>query len=257
MSVLSREPAFAESPTQAAESLQVREASRASHARPRPHFRSVADSLDWQRARALADGAQEFRVVVSLFERQIWVIDGTDTLLNAPAAVASGLTLDYQERSWTFRTPRGRRRVIRRVINPVWTPPDWHYAEVALDHGLKLAHLPSGSEVRLRSGARLTVRSRLVLIIPAGSTRFQALPVDEHIVFDSKLFIPPRGTLNRRISGELGRYAIDLGDGYLIHGTPHASSIGRAITHGCIRLADDDIEWLYENVREGTPVYVF
>ncbi|HEX9564832.1 MAG TPA: L,D-transpeptidase, partial [Gemmatimonadaceae bacterium] len=65
------------------------------------------------------------------------------------------------------------------------------------------------------------------------------------------------GTLNRMIQGELGRYALDLGDGYLIHGTPDPSSIGRAVTHGCIRLGDRDITWLYRHVPVGTPVYIY
>ena len=29
------------------------------------------------------------------------------------------------------------------------------------------------------------------------------------------------------------------------------------MTHGCVRLADDDIEWLYENVPVGTKVYIY
>jgi lipoprotein-anchoring transpeptidase ErfK/SrfK len=29
------------------------------------------------------------------------------------------------------------------------------------------------------------------------------------------------------------------------------------VTHGCVRLADDDIEWLYENVPVGTKVYIY
>ena len=47
------------------------------------------------------------------------------------------------------------------------------------------------------------------------------------------------------------------GDGYLFHGTPLKNSIGLAATHGCIRLRDEDIEWMYENVPVGTKVYIF
>jgi hypothetical protein len=220
-------------------------------------FRSRADSLEYERARRDAGRSTVFRVVISLFDRTVWVIDGDDTVHTAPAAVASGLTLDYADRSWTFRTPRGRHRVLRKAVDPVWTPPDWLYAEVALDYGLKLVALPRSRDVPLRSGSRLTVRGTRVGLIRPGSRVFEPLPVDEHIVFDSKLFIPPIGTENRRIEGELGRFALDLGDGYLIHGTPDERTIGRAITHGCIRLADEDIAWLYERVPIGTPVYIY
>jgi lipoprotein-anchoring transpeptidase ErfK/SrfK len=29
------------------------------------------------------------------------------------------------------------------------------------------------------------------------------------------------------------------------------------VTHGCVRLPDDDIEWLYNNVPLGTKVYLY
>jgi lipoprotein-anchoring transpeptidase ErfK/SrfK len=41
-----------------------------------------------------------------------------------------------------------------------------------------------------------------------------------------------------------------------VHGTDDASSIGRAASHGCIRLSDADITWLAERLPLGTPVVV-
>ena len=204
-------------------------------------FHSRADSADWERARSEAARASEYRVVVSLFDRKVFVIVGPDTLLRAPAAVASGMRLDYAGRSWTFRTPRGRHRVLRKVPDPVWNPPDWLYAEVAYEEKLELQRLTTGKDVHLRDGSVLTMRGNVAGVVPPGSKEFLALPTDEHIVFDGTLFIPPFGSVNRRVKEALGRYALDLGDGYMIHGSPDESAIGRAITHGCIRLGDDDI----------------
>jgi hypothetical protein len=168
--------------------------------------------------------------------------------------VATGNFLVYGGRTWAFRLPLGERRVVRKLVAPVWTPPDWHYAETARDHGLRLAWLTARG-VTLRNGNRLAIRNGRVGLVQPGEG-FGALPVDEHIVFDGTLFIPPLGTANRRISGDLGAYALDLGDGYLIHGTSDSSSIGEASTHGCIRVGDDDLRWLYENVTPGTRVLV-
>jgi L,D-transpeptidase YbiS len=56
---------------------------------------------------------------------------------------------------------------------------------------------------------------------------------------------------------ELGAYAMDLGDGYLIHGTLYQRALGLSITHGCVRLGDADLETVYRKVRVGTPVYIF
>ena len=65
------------------------------------------------------------RLVVSIPDRRLSLVQGRDTLFQAPVAVASGLTLVYGERAWRFQTPRGERQVIRKVMNPVWTPPDF------------------------------------------------------------------------------------------------------------------------------------
>lgn len=219
-------------------------------------FRSYADSIDWERNRRRAERSTGFRVIVSLLDREVLAINGSDTLLRAPAAVASGLTLDYAGRSWTFRTPRGRHVVLGKAADPVWRPPDWVYAEAALEHGLELVRWPASGVVRLRDGSRLVVRDSLVGMTDPYQP-FRPLPVDEHIVFGDTLYIPPYGTLNRRVPGELGSFALDLGDGYLIHGTPHLTSIGMAVTHGCIRLHAENIAWLFENVPRGTPVYIF
>ena len=43
----------------------------------------------------------------------------------------------------------------------------------------------------------------------------------------------------------LGDYALELGDGYEIHGTLYPSLLGRHITHGCVRLNDADLEAVF------------
>jgi lipoprotein-anchoring transpeptidase ErfK/SrfK len=42
--------------------------------------------------------------------------------------------------------------------------------------------------------------------------------------------------------------------GYGIHGTNVPASIGRAASHGCIRMRNRDVEELFELVRTGDPV---
>ena len=64
-------------------------------------------------------------------------------------------------------------------------------------------------------------------------------------------------SVNRRIEGELGFHSLDTGDGILLHGTPHKASIGEAATHGCIRLRDEDILWLYQVIPLETQVYIY
>lgn len=55
----------------------------------------------------------------------------------------------------------------------------------------------------------------------------------------------------------LGHYALYLGlPGIRMHGTLAPGSIGRRASHGCMRLWDNDIEFLYHNVPVGTRVFV-
>ena len=68
---------------------------------------------------------------------------------------------------------------------------------------------------------------------------------------------PPIGHPDRRDTVSLGDYALYLGDGYLIHGTLFQTTLGRRVTHGCIRLGDEDLAWVYQNVPIGAPVWLF
>lgn len=195
------------------------------------------------------------KVEVSVGDRRLWVISGTDTLRTANIAVASGELLRFGARSWRFTTPRGRLIVLGKKADPTWLPPDWHYAEVAKAYALRLRQLPARGVV-LSDGRRVIVRDSLVGLVDAVGGGFLPLPVNEHIVFDNTLFIPPLASHNRHLSGALGPFALDLGNGYLLHGTRDASSIGTASTHGCFRLSDEDIAWLYQHIPVGASVYV-
>jgi len=55
----------------------------------------------------------------------------------------------------------------------------------------------------------------------------------------------------------LGEYAIYLHmKGYLIHGTNNPPSIGRLVSSGCIRMYNDDVKALFDQVKRGTPVNI-
>jgi len=70
-------------------------------------------------------------------------------------------------------------------------------------------------------------------------------------------YLPPRDPEERFDPYSLGDYGLYMGDGYIIHGTLFKSLLGRRVTHGCIRLGDDDLEFVYKNARIGTRVYLF
>ncbi|MFI5228345.1 MAG: L,D-transpeptidase [Gemmatimonadales bacterium] len=217
-------------------------------------FKSRADSINWAHYRGVAERAGGFHLVVSLQDRHLWAVIGDDTVLSAPVAVAKGTTLQFGGHEWTFETPRGIRTVLGKEADPIWQPPEWLYAETAKEYGLKLGHM-TGHPIKLSDGRVLTMKDGVAGLIQDGE--FASLPTDEHIVFDNTLYVPPLGSQNRRVVGELGKYRLNMGDGFLLHGTPDKESIGMAATHGCVRMRDEDIEWLYDHVPVGTKVYIY
>ena len=62
---------------------------------------------------------------------------------------------------------------------------------------------------------------------------------------------------NRLDLTTLGKYAIKLGDGYEIHGTLYPRLLGRHITHGCVRLDDEDLAFAYKYAAVGNRVYIY
>lgn len=69
--------------------------------------------------------------------------------------------------------------------------------------------------------------------------------------------VPPQGHSSRREANVLGDYALILGDGYMIHGTLYQRLIGSPVTHGCVRLLDDDLETIYKTLPIGSKVFIY
>jgi L,D-transpeptidase ErfK/SrfK len=67
----------------------------------------------------------------------------------------------------------------------------------------------------------------------------------------------PQNQSERVEPGVLGEYALGFGKGYFIHGTLYPRLLGKSVTHGCIRLNDDDLRSVYRLARVGTPILIF
>jgi L,D-transpeptidase ErfK/SrfK len=66
--------------------------------------------------------------------------------------------------------------------------------------------------------------------------------------------IPPAYSDERYRRGVLGDYALYLSDEIAIHGTQDESSVGRASSHGCLRMLNADIAVVFPLVQVGTRV---
>jgi L,D-transpeptidase ErfK/SrfK len=67
----------------------------------------------------------------------------------------------------------------------------------------------------------------------------------------------PQDPSQRVETGILGEYALGFGKGYFIHGTLYTRLLGKNVTHGCIRLKDEDLRAAFELAKIGTPVLIF
>lgn len=210
------------------------------------------DSAAWTHALA----ASGERIVVSRETRRLWLMRGDSAVFTAPVAVGRDTIFVYEGKSYDFSTPSGRMVVQGKELAPEWVPPDWHYFEKAVEDDLEPVQLEWNSRIQLSDGTRIEVRKGDVGRVNQFGNWLAFKPGSE-IIFDDKVFIPPFGSPQRRIPEVLGTHRLILGDGYLIHGTPDTDSIGEYASHGCVRMFNADVEWLYGMVETGTPVYLY
>jgi len=198
-------------------------------------------------------------VVVSIQENRLWYKHGDSTLYTTEVATGSGKVLEREGgNQWKFETPRGRLVVQSKDSAPAWIPPDWHFVEQAKKRGLGIVRLSRGETVPAADGAVVTVSgSDVVKRYPDGREVPLTAADGREIVVNGNIIIPPFGTNQRKYPGVLGTRRLNLGDGYALHGTNRPETVGQSVSHGCVRLRNQDIEALYEMVPVGTPVYIY
>ena len=200
-------------------------------------------------------------LVVSVTDRRLWYKHGDSVLFSTQVATGSGRTLVKDGGAgghWKFETPRGRLVVLSKDSMPSWVPPDWHFVEQARKRGLGLVQLARGQELRAADGSVVAVQgSDVVRRWPDGRVTPLAAADGREIVVGGNLVMPPFGTNQRRYPEVLGTRRLNLGDGYALHGTNRPETVGQAVSHGCVRLRNEDVEWLYDHVAVGTPVYIY
>jgi lipoprotein-anchoring transpeptidase ErfK/SrfK len=200
---------------------------------------------------------------------------GGQTVFEAICSTGKGSTLAIDGKTWVFDTPIGKLRVVAKEQDPEWVPPDWHYIEQARKNGMRVVHLAPGQAIDARTGDPvsnrdegvwswfgggrsndvLRVKGDTVVEDNGGSQR--ELPEGKMIVAGDAIVVPPVNTRQRHFKGILGKYRLELGDGYGIHGTDEPDKLGQSVSHGCVRLGDDDIAKLYAMANVGDTVIIY
>jgi L,D-transpeptidase YbiS len=69
--------------------------------------------------------------------------------------------------------------------------------------------------------------------------------------------IPSIYSPKRYIPNVLGDFALGFGDGYLVHGTLYKRFLGLPVTHGCVRLGDEDMQAVFNTLTHGSKIYIY
>lgn len=69
--------------------------------------------------------------------------------------------------------------------------------------------------------------------------------------------IPSARSSERIDYATLGDYALEIGNGYMLHGTLYQRFLGLPVTHGCVRLGDKDLELIYNTLSKGSKVFIY
>lgn len=197
--------------------------------------------------KAIADVQDSnFVITVSTAENHVYARRNGELVFDAVCSTGKNETLRAGGQTMVFRTPIGRFRIQSKEENPMWVPPDWHYIEQARKEGLEVVRLERGKPI-----ADLTVSGDEVLS--------NGYPVEggQLIVRGNAIVIPPVGTKARMWPDVLGTRRLNLGDGYALHGTQAVSQLGQSVSHGCVRLHNDDIARLYDMANVGDEVIIY
>ncbi len=99
-----------------------------------------------------------------------------------------------------------------------------------------------------------TKKSPIDKITPVGTFTIRRVADASQWIFDPKVFNEP-GEPQKDV---YGRWAISFRNPWnlAIHGTNAPWSIGKAVTHGCIRMKNSDIEELVRHVKPGMKLVI-
>ena len=185
-------------------------------------------------------------ITVSTTENRVYARRRGELVFEAVCSTGSNSTLKAGGRTMVFRTPIGRFRIISKEEEPKWVPPDWHYIEEANKNGLDVVRLSPGNCI-----ADVCASGKQVY---AGGGTVQPGSL---IVRGGAVIIPPVGTTARQFPDVLGTHRLNLGDGYALHGTQAVKQLGQAVSHGCVRLHNNDIARLYDMAKVGDEVIIY
>ena len=184
-----------------------------------------------------------------------------------PATVASTMLVVEMDQA-TLRVLQARYRALSRQLTQLMPGQPYIVVDTARNH----LYIKRRDQVMLDalastgSGTILDkpgeTKGQWIFDTPRGEFAVQTKLVNPVWVKPDWAFVEeglaiPKSAADRIEPGVLGEYALGFGKGYFIHGTLYPRLLGKNVTHGCIRLNDDDLKSVYRLARVGTPIMIF
>jgi L,D-transpeptidase YbiS len=196
-------------------------------------------------------------VFLLCLQKIIWAIYPANTkIISQPEQLlAAKQQLEYDlvklDQKLAAKIPRSYYLVINTAAN-----------EFSLYKGTELIRqdkCSTGSYILLKNGDE----QEWMFKTPKGEFRIQSKTTSpvwkkpDWAFIEEGLPVPSANHSSRFEYGVLGDYALSLGHGYLIHGTLFQRFLGLPVTHGCIRLNDDNLELIYNSLSIGAKVFIY
>lgn len=191
---------------------------------------------------------QKTLISIKLHEKDL-ATDQQDELLKAQNGLEK--ELKALDKKLASKTPRSYYIVINSASN-----------EFTLHKGtqtIKKDKCSTGSYILLKNGDQ----QQWMFKTPKGEFRIQGKTTSpvwkkpDWAFVEEGIPVPSANHFSRFEYGVLGDYALNLGHGYLIHGTLYQRFLGLPVTHGCIRLNDENLELIYNSLSVGSKVYIY
>lgn len=173
----------------------------------------------------------------------------------AAGLLAAGSWRDYYHpKAWNPDAPFQPMRLSRLTLPLLQAPESLITANTRIE-----VHLQA-REIRLYQQDRLILKAPVAVgqddwQTPIGDFAVRDMrmnPVWRHPITQEPVGPGPENPLGSRWIGFLVEEDYHIG----IHGTNQETLIGEAVSHGCVRMLEKDIQSLYGHIQIGTPVVV-
>ena len=173
----------------------------------------------------------------------------------AAGLLAAGAWFDYQNpNGWQMEAPFRPMRLARLM------PPLLQAPEGLLTANTRVEVHLQAREIRLYQNEQLIMQAPVAVgqddwQTPMGEFTVRDMrvnPVWRHPITQEPVRPGPSNPLGSRWIGFLVEGEYHIG----IHGTNQENLIGEAVSHGCVRMLERDIQALYSHIQLGTPVVV-